>query len=75
MITSTKRLLLTYTILGLLATNVLTLTGSAFNTALSSLMSTAMLTVCEPELPDAGDVWDGVVDKSGEWLHQAREAM
>jgi hypothetical protein len=20
-----------------------------------------------PELPDAGDVWDGVVEKSGEW--------
>ncbi|MEP5566451.1 MAG: hypothetical protein ABJN62_01330 [Halioglobus sp.] len=35
----------------------------------------AMHSVCEPELPDAGDVWDGVVEKSGEWLDQAREAM
>jgi hypothetical protein len=31
--------------------------------------------VCDPELPDAGDVWDGVVAKSGEWLDQARAAM
>jgi hypothetical protein len=31
--------------------------------------------VCDPELPDAGDVWGGVVEKSGEWLDQAREAM
>ena len=23
--------------------------------------------VCDPELPDAGEVWDGVVEKSGEW--------
>ena len=26
-----------------------------------------MHSVCDPELPDAGKVWDGVVDKSGEW--------
>jgi hypothetical protein len=31
--------------------------------------------VCDPELPDAGDVWGGVVEKSGVWLDQAREAM
>lgn len=34
-----------------------------------------MHTVCDPELPEAGDVWDGVVAKSGEWLDQARGAM
>ena len=34
-----------------------------------------MHTVCNPELPDAGEVWDGVVEKSGEWLDQARGAM
>ena len=42
MITWTKRLLLTCTILGLLATNVLTLTSTAFNAALSGAMSTAL---------------------------------
>lgn len=42
MITWTKRLLLTCTILGLLATNVLTLTSIAFNAALSGFMSTAL---------------------------------
>jgi hypothetical protein len=31
--------------------------------------------VCNPELPDPSDIWDGVVAKSGEWLDQAREAM
>jgi len=31
--------------------------------------------VCNPELPDAGEVWDEVVEKSGEWLDQARGAM
>jgi hypothetical protein len=35
----------------------------------------AMHTVCSPELPNAGEVWDGVVAKSGEWLDQARAAM
>jgi len=34
-----------------------------------------MHSVCDPELPDAGEVWDGVVAKSGEWLDQARAAM
>ena len=35
----------------------------------------AMHSFCQPDLPDAGEVWDGVVAKSGEWLEQAREAM
>ena len=35
----------------------------------------AVHSVCDPELPDAGEVWDGVVAKSGEWLDQARGAM
>ena len=34
-----------------------------------------MHSVCDPRLPDAEEVWDGVVDKSGEWLEQARAAM
>ena len=34
-----------------------------------------MHSVCDPELPNAGEVWGGVVDKSGEWLDQARGAM
>lgn len=34
-----------------------------------------MHSVCDPELPDAGEIWDGVVAKSGEWLDQARAAM
>lgn len=41
MITWTKRLLLTCTILGLLATNVLTLTSTAFNAMVSGAISTA----------------------------------
>lgn len=41
MITCTKRLLLTCTILGLLAANALTLTSTAFDAALSGLTSTA----------------------------------
>ena len=35
----------------------------------------AMHSVCDPQLPDAGKVWDGVVEKSGEWLDQVRGAM
>jgi hypothetical protein len=35
----------------------------------------AMRSVCDPELPDAGQIWDGVVELSGEWLDQARAAM
>ena len=42
MITWIKRLLLTCTLLGLLATNVLTLTSTAFNAAVSGFMSTAL---------------------------------
>jgi hypothetical protein len=42
MISWTKRLLLTCTILGLLATNVLTLTSTAFNAAVSGFMSAAL---------------------------------
>ena len=35
----------------------------------------AMHSVCDPEPPDAGEVWGGVVEKSGEWLDQARAEM
>jgi hypothetical protein len=35
----------------------------------------SMHSVCDPELPDAGEVWGGVVAKSSAWLDQAREAM
>jgi hypothetical protein len=35
----------------------------------------AMHSVCDPELPKAGEVWGRVVARSGEWLDQAREAM
>jgi hypothetical protein len=31
-----------------------------------------MHSVCDPALPDAGDVWGGIVEKSGEWLEQGR---
>ena len=31
--------------------------------------------VCNPSLPDAGKIWDGVVDKSGEWLDRLVEAV
>jgi hypothetical protein len=34
-----------------------------------------MHSVCDPQLPDAGEVWAGVVARSGEWLEQARAAM
>ena len=34
-----------------------------------------MHSVCNPQLPDPGDVWDGVIDRSGEWLDLARDAM
>ncbi len=42
MMTWTKRLILTATILALIATNVLTLTHTAFNAVLSGLMGTAL---------------------------------
>ena len=35
----------------------------------------AIQAACNPVLPDAGEVWDGVIAKSGEWLDQARVAM
>jgi len=34
-----------------------------------------MHSVCHPTMPEAGNIWDGVVEKSGEWLDQARAAM
>jgi hypothetical protein len=42
MITWTKRLILTLTFLALMATNILTLTNTAFNAALSGLVGTAL---------------------------------
>lgn len=35
----------------------------------------AMHSVCNPRLPDPGDVWKDVADRSGEWLGRARDAM
>ena len=32
----------------------------------------AIHSVCNPELPDAEEVWGGVVEKSRQWLDQAR---
>jgi hypothetical protein len=34
-----------------------------------------MHSVCDRELPDAGNIWDGVVDKSGEWWDELVEAV
>ncbi len=34
-----------------------------------------MHSVCDPELPDAGEVWDGVVERSGEWWESLVEAV
>jgi hypothetical protein len=34
-----------------------------------------MHVICNPELPEPGQVWDGVVETSEEWLDQARAAM
>jgi len=31
--------------------------------------------VCNPSLPDAGGIWDGVIDKSGEWLDGLVESV
>ncbi len=33
-----------------------------------------MHSVCDPQLPEPGQVWGGVVEQSGEWLEQARGA-
>lgn len=35
----------------------------------------AMHAACNPDLPHPGEVWEGVVAKSGEWLDEARAAM
>ena len=35
----------------------------------------AMHSFCQPELPDAGEVWEGVVEKSGEWREKAPGAV
>ena len=42
MITWTKRLIITASFLALIATNILTLTNTAFNLALSGFMGTAL---------------------------------
>jgi hypothetical protein len=34
-----------------------------------------MHSVCDPQLPDAGQVWGDVVEKFGGWLDQARGVM
>ena len=34
-----------------------------------------MDSVCHPAMPDAGKVWDGVVEKSGEWWGELVEAV
>jgi hypothetical protein len=34
-----------------------------------------MHSVCDPEVPDAGEIWGGVVETSGQRLDQARTAM
>ena len=34
-----------------------------------------MHSVCDPQLPEPGDVWVGDAGTSGEWLDQTREAM
>ena len=35
----------------------------------------AMLDVCDPHLPDTGEIWRGVVEKSGEWLDELRNSI
>ena len=34
-----------------------------------------MHSVCDPQLPDAGDVWDGVVDQVDQWWEELAEAV
>jgi hypothetical protein len=34
-----------------------------------------MHSVCHPSMPEVGNVWDGVVESSEEWLDQAQAAM
>jgi hypothetical protein len=40
----------------------------------SEVPNDAMHSVCDPELPEAGEIWGGVVKKGGEWLEKARGA-
>ena len=35
----------------------------------------ALHSVCDPQLPDAGDVWDGVVDQVDQWWEELAEAV
>ena len=35
----------------------------------------AMHSVCDPELPGAGEVWGEVLEQSGEWWEQVRDTM
>jgi len=35
----------------------------------------AMHSVCHPTMREAGQVWDGVVEKSGEWWGELVEAV
>jgi hypothetical protein len=34
-----------------------------------------MHSVCDPQLPVAGEVWDGVVDQADEWWEELVEAV
>ena len=34
-----------------------------------------MHSVCYPTMPKAGKIWDGVVEKPGEWSSKARESI
>lgn len=34
-----------------------------------------MHSVCQPQLPGAGEVWGGVVERSGEWWESLVEAV
>ena len=47
------------------------------NSGLSSIYVSPIYvhSVCDPQLPEAGNIWGGVVEKSGEWLDKARAAM
>jgi hypothetical protein len=49
--------------------------ASAYTNRKGETLDDVLHSVCDPELPDAGEVWDGVVAKSGEWIDQARADM
>ena len=34
-----------------------------------------MHSVCDPQLPEPGQVWGGVVDQVGQWLDSLMEAV